>query len=106
MLGALVQQQSEQILRLQHVMDERRRQRRRRDRAVWVRPWIKEIDEILLCGSNSFSTTSRSGMTLKQRRRNYSHAGAWAVCADHRLGNARSNSGHRLLPESSLAMLK
>ncbi len=40
MLGALVQQQHEQIFRLQRVMDERRRQRRR-DRAVWVRPaWI------------------------------------------------------------------
>ena len=38
-IGALVQQQNQKIIRLQHAV-ERRRERRRRDRVVWVRQWI------------------------------------------------------------------
>ena len=38
-IGALVQQQNQNIIRLQHAV-ERRRERRRRDRVVWVRHWI------------------------------------------------------------------
>ena len=38
-IGALVQQQNQNIIRLQHAV-ERRRERRRRDRVVWVRQWI------------------------------------------------------------------
>ena len=38
MIGALVQQQNEQILRLQRAIDERKRQESRRGRAVWVWP--------------------------------------------------------------------
>ena len=83
MLGALVQQQNEQILRLQCVMDERIQAiplsvRPHHEYQEIVSKSIKflyknlailnEIDEIR--GSDSFSTTSRSGMTLKERRRN------------------------------------
>ena len=38
-IGALVQQQNQNLLRLQRAVD-RRRERRRRDRVVWVRQWI------------------------------------------------------------------
>ncbi|KAH3846055.1 hypothetical protein DPMN_088348 [Dreissena polymorpha] len=38
-IGALVQQQNQNLLRLQQAVD-RRRERRRRDRVVWVRKWI------------------------------------------------------------------
>lgn len=40
MIGALVQQQNQNLLRLQQTVDRRRRERRRRDRVVWVRQWI------------------------------------------------------------------
>ncbi|XP_064077660.1 putative nuclease HARBI1 [Macrobrachium nipponense] len=40
MIGALVQQQNQNLLRLQQAVDRRRRERRRRDRVVWVRQWI------------------------------------------------------------------
>ncbi|XP_052225066.1 putative nuclease HARBI1 [Dreissena polymorpha] len=39
-IGALVQQQNQNLLRLQQAVDRRRRERRRRDRVVWVRQWI------------------------------------------------------------------
>ncbi|KAH3724421.1 hypothetical protein DPMN_050237 [Dreissena polymorpha] len=39
-IGALVQQQNQNLLRLQQAVDRRRRERRRRDRVVWVRKWI------------------------------------------------------------------
>ncbi len=84
MLGALVQQQNEQSLRLQRVW-------MREDRpllflyviimiiknlyenyriSVSKFAILNEIDDILLCGSDSLNTTSWSGMTLKERRRN------------------------------------
>jgi hypothetical protein len=40
MIGALVQQQNQNLLRLQQAVDRRRRERRRRDRVVWVSQWI------------------------------------------------------------------
>ena len=39
-IGALVQQQNQNLIRLQQAVDRRRRERRRRDRVVWVRQWI------------------------------------------------------------------
>ena len=39
-IGALVQQQNQNLLRLQPAVNRRRRERRRRDRVVWVRQWI------------------------------------------------------------------
>ena len=39
-IGALVQQQNQNLLRLQQAVDRRRRERRRMNRAVWVRQWI------------------------------------------------------------------
>ncbi len=86
-LGALVQQQNEHTLRLQCVMDEIRqsillsvRPHHDYQELVHVSQSIKllyqilavlnDIAEILLCCNDSFSTTSRSGMTLKQHHRN------------------------------------
>ena len=40
MIEALVQQQNQNLLRLQQAVDRRRRERRRRDRVLWVRQWI------------------------------------------------------------------
>ena len=37
---ALVQQQNQNVVRVQQAVDRRRRERRRRDRVVWVRQWI------------------------------------------------------------------
>ena len=39
-IGALVQQQNQNVVRVQQAVDRRRRERRRRDRVVWVRQWI------------------------------------------------------------------
>ncbi|KAH3710181.1 hypothetical protein DPMN_069650 [Dreissena polymorpha] len=36
-IGELVQQQNQNLLRLQQAVDRRRRERRRKDRVVWVR---------------------------------------------------------------------
>ena len=40
MIGALVQLQNQNLLRLQQAVDRRRRERRRRDRVVWDIQWI------------------------------------------------------------------
>jgi len=40
MVGLFVQQQNENLLRLQQVADRRKRKRRRGDRVVWDSPWI------------------------------------------------------------------
>ena len=40
MIGALVQLQNQNLLRLQQAIDRRRRERRRRDRVVWDIQWI------------------------------------------------------------------
>jgi hypothetical protein len=44
MVGILIQQQQQNVIRLQQAVD-RRRERRRRDRVVWVRQWIMRRPE-------------------------------------------------------------
>lgn len=44
-IGVLVQQQNQNLHILQQAVDRRRRERRRRDRVVWVRQWIVKKPE-------------------------------------------------------------
>ncbi|KAH3869038.1 hypothetical protein DPMN_032194 [Dreissena polymorpha] len=45
-IGALVQQQNQNLLRLQQAVDRRRRESRRRDRVVWVRQCLMRRPEL------------------------------------------------------------
>ena len=70
-IGALVQQQNQNLLRLQQAVDRRRRERRR-DKVVWVRQWILRrpehglYDKLMVDQSDPFSSVVKSGMPLNQ----------------------------------------
>ena len=72
MIGALVQQQNQNLLRLQQAVDRRRRERRR-NRVVWVRQWILRrpehglYDKLMVeLRNDPFSSVVKSGMLLNQ----------------------------------------
>ena len=69
LIEALVQQQNQNLLRLQQAVDRRKRERRKRDRVLWVRQWILRRPEYVQNASiPAKPMLATAKPMLKQRR--------------------------------------